>query len=362
MAISRLPGVSLLVAVLAVASARAHEAHDAGPVTRPSSESLARASAEMADAATNLWNELTAEQRAAAGFAFDDDAERHNFHFVPRPRKGLPWSQMTPSQQLLAHALLSTGLSRSGYVKATAIMSLEEILAGIEQGRGPKRDPGLYHFTVFGTPGAKDPWGWRFEGHHVAFNFTIVGGKGVSGTPAFLGSNPAEVRDGPRKGLRVLADEQDLGFKLLGMLTEEQKKEAVIAASAPGKIITGADRKAEIGEPKGVAYASLDPTQQAALRVLVKVYAYRLRAELAEQDLATIDEAGWDKVRFAWAGASDPKGGHYYRIHGPTFLVEYDNTQNQANHVHTVWRDFKNDFGDDLLRAHYDTAHPTKTP
>jgi hypothetical protein len=350
-------GFLVAAGLLAVVSTRAHDLHDAGPVTRPSAESIARASAEMADAALNLWNALTDAQRAAIGFPFQDDAERHNFHFVPRPRKGLPWSQMTPTQQLLAHALVSSGLSRRGYLKTTTVMSLEEILADIEKGRGPKRDPGLYYFTLFGTPGPKGTWGWRIEGHHVAFNFTIVDGKGISGTPAFLGSNPAEVREGARKGLRVLADEQDLGLKLLGLLNDPQKQKAILSSNAPGKIITGADRKADIGEPKGVAYAELDATQQAALRVLVKVYAYRLRDELAEQDLATIDAAGWDKVYFAWAGTSDSKGGHYYRIHGPTFLVEYDNTQNDANHVHTVWRDLKNDFGEDLLRRHYEKEH-----
>jgi hypothetical protein len=352
------PTAPVLLTFVFTSFALAHDPYDAKPTARPSEEQVQRVTREMADAATNLWNALSEDQRKAVAFPFDDDAERHNFNFVPKPRKGLPWAQMSPSQQLLAHALIASGLSQRGHAAVSTIMSLEDVLADIEKGKGPKRDPGLYFFTIFGTPSRDGTWGWRVEGHHIAFNFTIVKGKAVAGSPAFLGSNPGEVREGPRKGLRILAAEQDLGFKLLESLTEAQKKAAIFSDTALKEIVTGSNRKAEIAEEKGIAYADLDATQQASLRVLLKVYAYRLRPELAEQDLAEIEQGGWEKIRFAWAGGVDRNAGHYYRIHGPTFVVEYDNTQNNANHIHTAWRNFKNDFGEDLLRGHYQAEHP----
>jgi hypothetical protein len=363
---SRLVAAAVLIAllVLAVAMLRAQDApKPAAPAgaarqeSRPSLEEWARATRDTAQAASNLWAALTPEQQKQAGFAFEDD-ERLNFHFIPRERKGLPLGQMTTTQRHLAHALLSTGLSQRGFVQAMSIMSLEEILLNIEQGKGPKRDPEMYFFSIFGTPAPTGTWGWRVEGHHLALNFTVVNGRGIAGTPAFMGTNPGEVRDGPRKGLRILAEEEDLGFQLVGMLDEAQRKVAVIDAKAPDEIITGANRKAEPGEPKGIAAGELKPEQAEALRTLVSLYAHKLRPEIARSEMARIDEAGWDKVRFAWAGATEPgAGAHYYRVHGPTFLIEFDNIQNNANHPHTVWRDLAGDFGEDLLRQHYDKEH-----
>lgn len=327
------------------------------PLGRPRLDEWARATRETADAASALWAALTPEQQKQAGFEFED-AERKNFHFIPRERKGLPLGRMTPTQRHLAHALLATGLSQRGFVQAVSIMSLEEILLHIEQGKGPKRDPELYFFSIFGTPGPTGTWGWRVEGHHLTLNFTMVNGRGIAGTPAFLGSNPGEVREGPRKGLRVLADVEDAGFKLIGMLDEAQRKTAVVDAKAPEEIKSGALPRAEPLEPKGIAVAELKPEQSAALRELVRLYACRLRDEVARQDMARIEEAGWERVHFAWAGATEPGGGpHYYRIQGPTFLIEFDNIQNNANHPHTAWRDLAGDFGEDLLRRHYDKEH-----
>jgi hypothetical protein len=324
--------------------------------TRPSEAEWSRASADMALAATNLWNALSPDQQSTIRYDFASE-ERHNFHFVPRERKGMPWAQMNPTQRLLAHALLATGLSQRTFVETTTIMSLEEILAAIEKGKGPQRDPELYYFTVFGNPGGVEPWAWRVEGHHISLNFTVAGGKGVASTPAFLGVNPAEVREGPRRGLRALKAEEYLGFQLVGSLTDDQKKKAVLSADAPREIVTGNKRKAEPGEPQGIAFVDLKVEQQAMLRVLVDVYAHRVRDEIAHEHLGKIETAGWEKVYFAWAGGIEPGKGHYYRIHGPTFIVEFDNTQNGANHIHTVWRDLSNDFGEDLLKAHYDHEH-----
>ena len=311
---------------------------------------------EMAWTASNFLNALTPEQRAKATFALTDE-ERFDWHFIPKARKGLPFKEMTAAQQKLAHALLSSGLSQRGYAKATTIMSLDQILADIEQGKGPKRDSDLYYFTVFGDPTSSTPWGWRVEGHHLSLNFVVKGGQVLAATPAFFGSNPAEVKSGPRQGLRVLGAEEDLGRQFVKALTVEQQKVAIITNSAPNEIITGNSREVQLLNPPGIAVVDMTPSQKELLVNLVRDYAFRHRAELAEQDLAKIEQAGWDKLHFAWAGGLEPGEGHYYRIQGPTFLVEFDNTQNNANHIHTVWRDFQNDFGEDVLRKHYEDAH-----
>ena len=314
---------------------------------------LAIAGGEMARAATNFLNALTSDQQQKASFEFKND-ERVNWHFIPRERKGLPLKEMAPEQRALAHALLSSGLSERGYMEAISITSLEQILRDMEQGKGPVRDPERYFFSIFGKPGDQGLWGWRVEGHHVSLNFTVMNGKAVAGTPAFLGTNPGVVRDGPRKGLRVLALEEDLGRQLAKSLDDEQKKTAILSGDAPKEIITGNSRKAMLENAGGISVAKLTEPQRQVFMSLLDVYAHRLRAELAEADLRKIMDAGIDKVTFAWAGGMEPGEPHYYRMHGPTFLVEYDDTQNNANHIHTVWRDLQNDFGDDALRRHYD--------
>jgi hypothetical protein len=305
----------------------------------------------MAQAALNFWAALSPELKSKSAFPFDSE-ERFNWHFVPRARKGITWNEMTPAQQALAHAFLASGLSNRGYQQAETIMSLEDILKEIEGGRGPARDANNYAFAVFGTPGERATWGWRCEGHHLSITITIVDGHAVGG-PVFFGSNPATVLDGPRKGLRVLAVEEDLGRELVKSLTPEQAKTAVYDARAPRDIITGNSRKANPGLPVGLAAGDMTPAQQKLLMTLVENYAYRLRPELADEDLAKIAAADFKRIYFAWAGGVEPGQPHYYRLHGPTFLVEFDNTQNRANHIHTVWRDAANDFGEDLLKAHY---------
>jgi Protein of unknown function (DUF3500) len=312
------------------------------------------AAEEMADAANHFLAALNPDQKAKAHFDLKAD-ERQNWHFIPKDRNGLPMKGMTSAQKLLAQSLLASGLSQRGYVKATTIMSLEQVLAEME---GPNRhfprDPELYYVSIFGNPGAKETWGWRVEGHHVSINFTIVKGEFISATPSFLGSNPAEVKEGPRKGLRVLAAEEDLGRQLVKSLDADQRKVAIIAVKAPAEIITGADRKVKALEPVGLAVGQMNDDQKQILKKLIHEYVYRDRPEVADKDLAKIREAGPEKILFAWAGGVEPGQGHYYRIQGPTFLMEYDCTQNNANHIHAVWRDFESDFGEDLLREHYD--------
>jgi hypothetical protein len=315
---------------------------------------------EMAWAAKNFLSALTPEQRGKATFTFTDE-ERFDWHFIPKARKGLPFKEMNSAQQKLAHALLCSGLSQRGYAKATTIMSLDEVLRVLEAGgTGPTRDPDLYYFTVFGTPGPQDTWGWRVEGHHLSLNFVVRGDNVLAATPAFYGANPAEVKSGPRQGLRVLGVEEDLGRQLVKSLSAEQQKTAIFTNVAPRDIITGNSRTAQLLNPPGIPAERLTPPQKALLTKLVTEYANRHRPEVAADDLAKIERAGWEKVHFAWAGAVEPGEGHYYRVQGPTFLLEYDDTQNNANHIHTVWRDLANDFGNDVLRRHYEEVPHAK--
>ena len=313
---------------------------------------------EMAEAAQHWLASLTAEQRAAATFELKA-GERLNWHFIPRARLGLPLKQMTPAQRHLAQGFLATALSHRGYLKATTIMSLEQVLLEIEQGKGPTRDPELYYFSVFGVPAAKGTWGWRVEGHHLSLNFSLVEGEPVSVTPSFMGSNPAEVREGPRQGLRVLGREQDLGLALMRSLTEAQRKVAVLSETAPADVVSGTNRVTDPLKPLGLPASQLNEAQREQLKALVSEYVRRYRPELADQDLKQMAAAGAEQIYFAWAGGTEPGQGSYYRVQGPTFLLEYDNTQNNANHIHTVWRDFTRDFGGDLLKRHYEeTPHP----
>jgi hypothetical protein len=335
----------LLAAVfswMALAPARAHTAAE-----------------EMADAANHFLAALTPEQKTKATFELKDE-ERQNWHFIPKERKGLTFKEMTPAQRHLGQALLSSGLSQRGYVKAITIMSLEQILNELEAGKGPRRDPEVYYVSIFGKPGPADTWGWRVEGHHLSVNFTLVNGQQISATPSFLGSNPGEVKDGPRKGLRVLAAEEDLGRQLAKSFDAAQRKSAISTNAAPREIITGNERKVKPLERTGLPVARMTKPQRDLLLKLVREYVFRHRPEVAEADLDKIQKAGTDKIYFAWAGGLERGEAHYYRIQGPTFLMEYDNTQNNANHIHAVWRDFENDFGEDLLRKHYDQVPHAK--
>jgi hypothetical protein len=243
-------------------------------------------------------------------------------------------------------------------MKATSIMSLEQILYEVEN-KSPNRDSDLYFVTLFGQPGDAR-WGWRVEGHHLSLNFTVGTDQVLGVTPSFYGANPAQILSGPRKGLRVLGGEEDLARKLVTSFNDDQRTLAVITNVAPRDIITGANRKAQTLEPMGIAAAKLQKSQQDMLFAVVKEYVFRYRNELAEADLKAIREAGAAKIYFAWAGGLEPGQGHYYRIQGPTFLLEYDNTQDKANHIHSVWRDLRNDFGEDVLRQHYDSTPHSK--
>ncbi|MGV3774237.1 MAG: DUF3500 domain-containing protein [Verrucomicrobiales bacterium] len=311
---------------------------------------------EMSEAANAFLNTLNEEQKKKAVFELKDD-ERLNWHFVPKKRNGLAFKEMSPEQRTMGHALLSSSMSHRGYFKANTIISLEQILRDMEKRSGPTRDPEQYFFSIFGKPEPKGTWGWRFEGHHLSLNFAIADGKLIAATPSFMGTNPGEVREGPRKGLRVLAHEEELARKLVKSFNADQKKVAIYSSDAPADIITGADRKARPLDPKGISLSKLTGEQKELFWAITREYIGRARGEFAEKELAEIKKGGEDQLFFAWAGSLEPKAGHYYRIQGPTFLLEYDNTQNNANHVHAVWRDLTKDFGGDVLRDHYDKDH-----
>ncbi|MCS7026512.1 MAG: DUF3500 domain-containing protein [Bryobacteraceae bacterium] len=318
----------------------------------------------MSEAANAFLASLTPEQREKAQFDFQDE-ERFFFHFVPdnnlqqlrgRSRKGLTLREMSPHQKHLAHALLSAGLSQRGYIKATSIMSLEDVLRILEKDSGERRNPEKYYFSIFGQPKEKGAWGYRVEGHHISIHFTIVDGKVVS-APFFYGANPALVKEGPRAGLRVLAREEDLARDLLLALTPEQKKIAIVSPKAYADILTEASRKAALqGQPSGLSASKMNAKQRQLLQALLEEYCYNLPDQPAQHRLDLIRKAGTN-IFFAWAGVEEKGGPHYYRIQGPTFLVEYDNTQNNANHIHSVWREMDGDWAEDLLKAHYQSSH-----
>ena len=318
--------------------------------------SLDQAIDEMATAAERLLDSLNKGQRDKAVYEVTSD-ERQNWHFLPdsgiQPdglRYGLPIKDMTEEQRILTYALVSTGMSHKGHLTAMTIISLEKILRDLEGSQ--IRDPELYYLTVFGKPGDAKAWGWRFEGHHLSINVSIVDGKLVAVTPSFFGSNPANVLQGPRQGLRTLADEELLARKLVKSLSDEQRTVAVINDVAPKDILTREARKVseeKFSPPQGITGKQLNDSQRKLLLALVQVYAQRFRPEFVAQIAARSDLFDTGAMHFAWAGGLQESEGHYYRIQTPHFLIEYDNTQNSANHVHAVWRDFDGDFGADLL-------------
>ncbi len=307
---------------------------------------------DMAESAHHFLRSLEPRAQEEANLAFDSE-NRFDWHYVPRPgeRLGVPYRTMTPAQSQMANRLLSTALSIEGMQKALGVMYLDQILFEIE--RRPHRDSELYYVTVFGDPSSEGNWGWRVEGHHLSLNLTMQDGEVISTSPMFMGANPARVPDGAQEGLQVLADEQALARALLHMFDESQREIAVYAAEAPQDIATRQMRQADPGPPKGLSVREMTEPQAALLMQLVETYAYRIRPQLADLELAELRRADVREIHFGWAGGAEFGEPHYYRIQGPTFLVEYDNRQNGANHIHSVWRDLTGDFGDDLLAEHY---------
>jgi len=313
------------------------------------------AARRMANAASDLLAALAGDQRAAIGAPFPAWPERTRWSYTPdAPRGGLALFAMEPRQQRLAMKLVASGLSEGGYNVAAVIMGLERVLDRREKWkRDPGRDPLRYWTRIFGPPTPDGPWGWSFEGHHVALHYTLDRGRVVSPTPTFFGSNPAE---SPLVGgaLRPLGAVEDMARELARSLDEGQRAIAIFSTAAPPDLVTGnASRVTSSPKPAGLAARAMTSPQRAILDALVELYVSRLPDDVAETEREALRARGTDDLAFAWAGSLEPRKGHYYRLQDSRFLVEYDNTQNDANHIHTVWRDPANDFGFDVLAAHY---------
>ena len=310
---------------------------------------------EMVEATNAFVSSLSVQQRNNGVYTFEDE-ERFNWHFIPRDRKGVPFRSMNDSQRAAAQNVLQTFFSAKGYQRAEAVRSLESVLAEIEVNGRFDRDPELYFLTIFGTPGLDSNWALRYEGHHLAYNWTFVSGMGIASSPQFFGSNPAEVRSGEKIGTRVLSVEEDLGRDLVSALSADQKKMAILDLEVPGDIFTAAEREITRLENSGISYGELNSRQKRMLIALIDELASMQSEVIAEARMASIRSEGLEDIKFVWIGGIERGDPHYYRVQGSGFLIEYDNTQNNANHIHLVWRDFTGDFGRDLIRMHYQAA------
>ena len=314
-----------------------------------------QAAAQMAAAAKSFLDSLSEAQKAKATFEYMD-GERMYWYYPPINRHGLALRDMDQNQRGLAMALLETGLTPRSFEQAKQIIEHEDVLGPLEKEMGMVtfvRDTELYYFTVFGEPGPDAPWGWRTEGHHVSLHFSVWGDNIISVTPFFFGANPAEVRKGPKTGLRILGDREDIAFQLMDSLDQAQLGRAVIYDEAPLDILTYNSTKVSFPfRPEGLPAADMTGSQKENLLSLIAEYVGQVRTDLAEQKLAAIKDGGLDHFHLAWAGPVSKSDAHYYRIHGGDFVVEFDNRQDGANHIHSVWRDIENDFGADVLREH----------
>jgi len=308
----------------------------------------------MVDSASAFLKQLDDAQTKSAVIPFDDE-RRVGWHFIPmKERKGLQVKHMDEEQRKAAHALLASALSEAGYKKATTIMSLEKLLHELEgDKRNWARDHEMYYFTIFGNPGGEGKWGLSAEGHHLSLNFVVENGKMISSTPQFFASNPAVIMNenslGFEKGFAVLKGEEEYGFELVKSLSDEQRKVAMIAEEAPAEIRAAGEAQPPTDAAVGIAASELNEAQKKTLYSLIDIYAQAMPKVTADERWIAIKSAGLDKIHFAWAGATKRGIGHYYRIQGPTFLVEFVNTQpdaagNPVNHIHCVWRDMNGDF------------------
>ena len=314
-----------------------------------------QATSEMRGAALALLNSLDANQKSAISFSYYD-GERIFWYYPPLNRHGLLLRDMTEAQRSLAYALMATGLTEDSNRKARLIIEHEAVLGPLEKEQGRvtwDRDPHLYSWTIFGDPSSDaEPWGWRVEGHHVSLHYSLWGDRVLSVTPFFFGANPAEVRKGPKQGLRILGVSQDIALDLMDSLDAGQQSRAMIYDEAPADIITFNSSRASLPKEEGLPATAMSGTQREMLMALASEYVTRIRSDLAEAKLNALRQGGLEKIHLAWGGPIDRTQPHYYRLHGGEFVVEYDNRQNGANHIHSVLRDVDNDFAADVMRDH----------
>ena len=318
-------------------------------------------------AAQRLRNATPSGQRTELDQPFTD-AARSDWSYVPRSRSGVAWRDMNAAQREATNQLLRTALTDAGVDKARAIMALEIALRELEA-VGRSRDPHNYAIALFGSPepSSSEPhaaWGWRIEGHHLSLHFTLLGDRYVSTLPQFMGANPALVpRDiapgaggeaGPRKGVRVLGEEEDLARQLLATLEPAQRSAALFSAQPYGDILSKSARQLSPLSPVGVRMDDLSAAQQAVLLKLITAFAAHLQPELLEARLARVRAGQLSTIRFGWAGSVVRGEPYYFRIAGASFLIEFDNSG--GNHVHSVWRDAEGDWGRDILADHYRRA------
>ncbi len=316
-------------------------------VTAQNQKKADPAGQKMIVAAERFLDTLNEEQKEQATFAFKSD-ERLNWHFIPRERKGLPLKDLEGAARKSAEELLQAGLSEAGYDQAVNVMSLEEILFLLEGGereyRRDRRDPQKYYFSVFGKPSPRGSWGWRVEGHHLSLNYTIEDGRVVSSTPEFFGANPALVDAGPKRKIRVLGPEEDLARQILAVTDPEQIETIWISKDAPDDIRGGGEAQPVVTEAVGLAAGDMNEQQKKLLRELLSEYLKNMPADVEADRRERINKAGWEGIRFAWWGSDKVNERHHYVVQGDTFIIEYNNTQNDANHLHTVWRNVDGDF------------------
>ena len=307
--------------------------------------------------ATAFVNALSDVQRKKTVFPFEE-MSRYEWHYLPAttaPRTGIGIKELNSIQKLQFHYLLKAHLSNAGYTRTKTIMSFEYLLKDLEPNNS-SRIPENYFVAVYGNPGKDSTWGWKFSGHHIALNFTIVNNQ-LAFAPFFFGANPAQVKDGEQKGMRIIKDEENLGFELVNSFTPAQRQTAIFQSEAFAEIVTTNTAKVEPLTPVGLAAKDMTHEQMIILNKLIVAYLSSMPTEIANSRMKRVVSEDLGSIRFGWAGGLTPGKPHYYRVQGKTFLIEFDNTQNNANHIHTVWRDFNGDFGRDLLREHY---HKTK--
>ena len=303
--------------------------------------------------AEDFLKSLDTEQLKKVQLPFDH-LSRQVWHFLPGsmwPRAGIMLKDLNRTQKQKVFVLLREHLSEAGFEKVMSIMDLENVMAKMGQD-AEMRDTEKYFVAIYGNPIQDKLWAWSFEGHHISLNFTITDKK-VSMTPRFLGAGPAIIPSGYRKGERTLAAEDDMGLELINSMSTEQRIKTIFSTKSYLEIVTS--NSTEVGplRPVGITMSELNKEQQEHLKELIAEYLSTMPEALAKQRMEQIEQEDFAEIRFGWAGATVLGEGHYYRIQGHSFLIEFDNTLGNANHIHTVWRDFDGDFGKDIIKEHY---------